>query len=232
MNDFLIEKRLNKENKELFNNYKNVLTVMNTTLDKIASVFGDYTNHSMRHCLNVLEFCDNMIGEENINKLNTDEIYILMCASIMHDFGMTVSKEYLQKYQDEILPKDYLINNPNNNIKDIIRDNHHLISEHMILFYKDFFEFPSEKHAHCVALISKGHRKVDLFNKEEYDPEYKLDNGNTVCLPYLASLIRLADELDIAYDRNQISEYFEHMQYIHWRKHLYIKHLNILEDKF
>ena len=29
-----------------------------------------------------------------------------------------------------------------------------------------------------------------------------MPNGNTVCLPYLAALIRLADEIDVAADRN------------------------------
>ena len=45
------------------------------------------------------------------------------------------------------------------------------------------------------------------MDENEYPSEYMLPNGNKVCLPYLAALIRIADEIDVAASRNPIILY-------------------------
>ena len=45
------------------------------------------------------------------------------------------------------------------------------------------------------------------MDEQEYSPEYRMPDGNTVCLPYLAALIRLADEIDVAASRNPVLLY-------------------------
>ena len=55
----------------------------------------------------------------------------------------------------------------------------------------------SEAHLHAVMQVVRGHRKTDLFDRNEFPPDFALPNGRSVCLPYLAALIRLADEIDV-----------------------------------
>ena len=78
---------------------------------------------------------------------------------------------------------------------------------------------------------------IFLFDEKEYPAAYKLPNGHTVCLPYLAALIRLADELDIAADRNlqmiyNIDEIHNSVSRMEFRKHEAIKHMTIEEKEF
>ena len=55
--------------------------------------------------------------------------------------------------------------------------------------------------------MSRGHRKTDLFDETEYPAAYRMPDGNTVCVPYLAALIRLADEVDVVASRNPMILY-------------------------
>lgn len=98
-------------------------------------------------------------------------------------------------------------------------------------------EIPSEEHIFSIVQVSRGHRKIELWDKKEYPDNYCTGNGTPICLPYLAALIRLADELDIAADRNlqfvydidTIKNEFSKMEF---RKHQAIKQLVIEEDAF
>lgn len=229
--DFQIESKLRKLRSDLSDNYKNNLIVMSKALDKIDSYFPNFTNHSLRHCLLVMEFCNKLI-DDNIDLINEDEIYILMMAVLFHDFGMTLSPKTFQRFKNQVIDEKFILEHPELSEKDLIRMHHHLFSDVLVRSFANIFEIPSEEYVDCIAKVSKGHRKVDLLDKDEYDPEYKLNNGNKVCLPYLSALIRLADELDIAKDRNPIELYKQHMDSVHWRKHLSIEHLSILNDHF
>ena len=50
--------------------------------------------------------------------------------------------------------------------------------------------------------VCRGHRKTDLLDEAEYPSRFAVEPGKTVYLPYLAALLCLADELDIAAGRN------------------------------
>ena len=91
---------------------------------------------------------------------------------------------------------------PGRDRPDTIRRLHHEFSGRFIHKYAMLFDFPTQAHTFAVAEISRGHRKTDLFDPAEYPQALPLENGNTLRLPYLAALIRLADEIDWAADRN------------------------------
>ena len=50
--------------------------------------------------------------------------------------------------------------------------------------------------------VCRGHRRTDLLDEAAYPPRFEVEPGKAVCLPYLAALLCLADELDIAAGRN------------------------------
>ena len=90
---------------------------------------------------------------------------------------------------------------------DFIRAYHHEFSGLFIEKYAGLFDIPTPEHLFAIKQVSRGHRKTDLFDEKSYPTDYRLPNGNTVCLPYLAALIRLADEIDVVATRNPLVLY-------------------------
>lgn len=229
--DFLLEKRLNELNPALSEHFRSVVFVMNRILDKTVSLFPDFTDHTIRHSTFVMEYANRIIGSE-IEKMNADEIYILMCAAFAHDLGMSIDKKTFDSMKDGIVPPDFFKKNPEKTVRDVIRAYHNEFSSALILKHAPMFDFPSDEYAFCIARISKGHRKTDLTDKNEYDPEYTLANGNRVCIPYLAAVLRLCDEMDVSIERNTIASYAEHSDTMSYRQHFAMKKLTINDDRF
>lgn len=228
--DFQLETKLFKESPNLHRIFSdNVLCVQNM-LNKYQSVFPNYTDHTALHSLEVIAFCNELVGE-NIELINTDEIFILLMAAYLHDAGMGISKHDYEQFSLELPDvQKFILKNTDVDIDDVIRTFHHEFSGKYIEKYSKLFDFPSKEHLFSVIQTSRGHRKTDLYDMVEYPREFKLANGNIVHLPYLATLIRLADELDIAADRNiqflySISEINNPLSIIEFKKHLAIKQL-------
>lgn len=228
--DFLCEQRLLKENPNLHRVFRDSVFSLQRLLSKYKTLFPTYTDHTVLHSMEVLNFCNKLIGEENIESLNADEIYILMMSCYLHDSGMGISKTDYEKFSKNIDFGNYFETHEGFTTPDLIRDFHHEFSGEYIKKYAEFFDIPSEEYVFSIVQVSRGHRKTDLFDEKEYPSEYLLPNGNKVCLPYLAALIRLADELDIAADRNlqfiydpeEINNEFSKLEFL---KHKAIRHV-------
>lgn len=235
--DYAMEKKLAIENPELHKIYKNNVTCCQEILTKYRLNFPSFTDHSSLHSLEIISFCNELI-RDNIEKLNTDEIFILLMAAYLHDAGMGVSDSDFEIFSnniDEI--KQYKLEHPDERIRDVVRKFHHELSGQFVQKYAFLFDFPSEEHLFAIKQICRGHRKTNLFDADEYPAEYKLSNGNIVHLPYLAALIRLGDELDIAIDRNiqflfddDIVKYGDSKE--EFRKHEAIKSVKFADDHF
>lgn len=199
--EFLCEKRLAKLNPGYNKIVQNVTVVLFNALEKYKLFFPDYTDHTVLHSLHVMEFCNKIIGEY-AEQLNEDELFILIMAAYLHDCGMGISEANYRQLYDKVVSPEYRKTHPHDNTKETIRSFHHSFSKQMIYRYADLFDIPSKQHVEAIAIVSESHRKTDLFNESYIPAEFEMPNGNRVHLPYLASLIRLADELDIASDRN------------------------------
>lgn len=235
--DFLCEQRLKKESPKLHGLFRDSVFSLQRLLSRYKTMFPTYTDHTVLHSMEVLNFCNTLIGNANIEKLNADEIYILMMSCYLHDSGMGISESDYEEFSKKIDFGDYMQNHPTLSTPDLIRDFHHEFSGEYIKKYAEFFDIPSDEYVFSIVQVSRGHRKTDLYDEKEYPAEYLLPNGNTVCLPYLASLIRLADELDIAADRNlqfiynpdEINNAFSKMEFL---KHKAIRHVITKQDCF
>ena len=232
----MCERKLRKENPQLHTLFSNSVFSMQRMLVKYKNIFPTYTDHTALHSLEVIDFCNSLIAE-NIDKLNADEIYILLMSCYLHDSGMGITMSDYESFKKNIDFGDYFETHPDRTIPDVIRDFHQEFSGEYIKKYAQFFEIPSKEHIFAIVQVSRGHRKTDLWDKMEYPDEYYVPDGNKICLPYLASLIRLADELDIAADRNlqflydieNIDNDFSRMEFL---KHKAIRHLDTQKDKF
>lgn len=201
--EFWLEKRLRELDPDLHKRYTDTVVALHMTLGGYLRVFPEYTDHSEIHALSVIQTCNEILDEDRKYDLNADEIYVLLMGCYLHDIGMGITST---DYLEFIAGKDgYGDLDETASIEEIqkeVRSHHNEFSAAFIRKYARLFDFPSEKHTFAVAQITKGHRKVDLFDEEEYPSSIELDNGNTICLPYLAALVRIADEIDVSANRN------------------------------
>ena len=150
---------------------------------------------------------------------------------------MRISEKDYEGFSKEIDFGDYFETHSREDIPRIIRDFHNEYSGRFIRKYAPFFEIPSEEHLWAVIEISRGHRKTPLMDEKEYPLALKVPDGNTICLPYLAALIRLADEVDVAAARNSpllydIGSIVEEKQIREHLKHRTVRDLVITEKAF
>lgn len=234
--DYMCEQKLKQENPILHRLFSNSVVCLQQMLVKYKNIFPSYTDHTALHSVEVIDFCNKIIGD-NIRYMNADEIYVLLMAAYLHDSGMGITMADYERFKENIDFGNYFDTHSPERKADIIRDFHQEFSGEYIKKYADFFEIPSKEHIFSIVQVSRGHRKTDLLDKTEYPDNYSVPNGNRICLPYLAALIRLADELDIAADRNlqfmydleDIDNEYSRMEF---RKHQAIKQFIIDDEEF
>lgn len=205
-NDFLMERRLRELDPELHRRFTDTVFALQHTLSYFRRLFPAYTDHSELHSLNVIDFCNMLIGD-SIEKMNADEIYVLLMACYLHDIGMGISESDYEIFKLKFDPDTYFAKHPDHMAADLVRKYHHEFSALFITKYAELLEIPTPEHLFCIVQVSRGHRQTDLYDEKEYPSAYRLPNGNTVCLPYLAALIRLTDEIDVAADRDSLMKY-------------------------
>lgn len=234
--DFSLERRLKELDPVLHTRFTDTVFALQQILSNYQLIFPLYTDHTELHSLNIIEFCNKLIGDQ-VDKLNADEIYCILMGCYFHDTGMGVSKNDFDEFSKKIDFGDYFNNHDRNNYPEIVRNFHNEYSGLFIKKYAKFFEFPSEAHTFAIIQISRGHRKTNLLDQEEYPVNLKTPNGNTICLPYLSALVRLADEIDVTASRNSeaiydLSKIVEEVHLIEFMKHEAVKGLEIREKEF
>jgi hypothetical protein len=169
--------------------------------------------------------------------MNADEIYILLVACYLHDIGMGISEKDYEEFKDRLGGEYYFADHPDATKADFVRAYHNEFSGLYIEKYADLYDIPSPEHAYAIKQVARGHRKTDLFDEKEYPSDYRLPNGNTVCLPYLAALIRITDEIDVVASRNPLILYdisiLTNEESIEYNKRLFaVKSMKMTEDTF
>ena len=234
--DFAMERRLYRLNPELHARFRSTVFALQYNLSNYKLIFPEYTDHTNLHSLTVIDFCNRLIGSQ-LDRLNADELYVLLTACYFHDTGMGITMNDYEEFSRHISFGSYFEAHSREAYPAIIRDFHHEYSGLFIRKYADLFDIPSQEHCHAIIQISRGHRKTDLMDESEYPVDFRMPNGNTVCFPYLAALIRLADEVDVAATRNPILLYdleslTDDLQIIENKKIKAVRKLEIREDSF
>ena len=235
--DFALEKRLAKTDPVLHKKFTESVFGLQHILSNYKLLFPKYTDHSELHSMSVINFCNWLIAEQ-IEKMNADEIYVLLMSCYLHDTGMGITMKDYEQFSEMIDFGDYFETHSREDTVRIIRDFHHEFSGCFIRKYAPFFDIPSEEHLNAIINTSRGHRKTNLKDETVYPIEYKLSNGNTVCMPYLAALIRLADEIDVAAARNPVLLYDlesvmdDIVEYIENKKLLSVHNLFVDREEF
>lgn len=197
--DYLIERKLWEEAPELHQRVKDSVFVLQGMLEKFLPRFPDFTDHSILHSMDVLDYSNRIIGAEQIAKLSPAECYVLIMACYLHDIGMGVGQKDYEEFSREIDFGDYFDTHDGDDA-DAIRAFHHEFSGCFIRKYAQLLEIPSDDMVFAIVQASRGHRKTDLFDAREY-PDMQTEYG-LIRLPFISAVIRLADEIDVGADRN------------------------------
>ena len=234
--DYAMERRLRTMDPELHRRFTDAVFALQYNLNSYRLIFPEWTDHSNLHSMTVIDFCNKLIGDQ-IDRLNADEMYILLMGCYFHDTGMGITHNDFLEFSSQIDFGNYFDTHRREDVSRVIRDFHNEFSGRFIRKYAELFEIPSEKHLFAVMQIARGHRKTDLMSEKEYPAAMPVPGGNTICLPYLAALIRLADEIDVAAARNpkllyDIECLTDEVQIIENRKLKAVRELMITEDEF
>ncbi len=235
--DFALERRLKELDSDLHQRFCDTVFALQHILSNYQLIFPDFTDHTELHTLSVIDFCNQLIGEQ-ISKLNADEIYSILLGAYFHDTGMGISHKDYEEFSQKIDFGDYFLTHDKDNIPEIIRNFHNEYSGLFIHKYSRFFEFPSKEHEFAAIEISRGHRKTDLWDPKQYPPALQVPGSeNTICLPYLSALVRLADEIDITSARNSkalydLNKVMAEIDLIEFLKHDATRGMDIKPEEF
>ena len=199
MYDFLLEKRLKEEAPELHRRITENAVVLHDMLESFLTWFPDFTDHSALHSMDVLNFCNQLLGEQ-VYALTMPECYALVMACYLHDIGMGIPRDSFEAFTQKLDMEEYRKKHPDAKPVKVIRDFHNELSGQFIRKYANLFDIPSEELLFAIVQISRGHRKTDLFDEAEY-PDIQTPDG-VIRTAYLAAVLRLADEIDVGADRN------------------------------
>ena len=234
--DFAMERRLRELDPALHRRFSDAVFGLQHVLSNYKLLFPEFTDHTELHSLTVIDFCNRLIGDQ-IERMNADELYALLMGCYFHDTGMGISEKDYEAFSREIDFGDYFETHSREDRSRIIRDFHNEFSGRFIRKYAPFFEIPSEAHLWAIIEIARGHRKTRLMDESAYPLSLPVPGGNTICLPYLAALIRLADEIDVAAARNSALLYdletlVDSKQILEHKKHRAVRELVITKEAF
>lgn len=204
--DFAMERRLRELNPELHRRFADAVLALQYNLSHYKRLFPEFTDHTNLHSVSVVHYCNRLIGDQ-LDRLNANELYALLMGCYLHDTGMGITMKDYRQFSEQLDFGSYFDDHSREDYPAIIRNFHHEFSGLFIRKYAALFDFPSEAHCRAVIQIARGHRRTDLMDEREYPTSFLLPDGDTICLPYLAALIRLADEIDVTTDRNPILLY-------------------------
>ena len=200
MRDFFLETKLKEEAPELHTLVTDGVVVLQEMLHGFRKWFPDFTDHSILHSLDVLEFCNALMGEDAVRTLSPEACFVLIMACYLHDAGMGVTEKDYRAFSEREPLKSFLAAHPEAGEAETIRRFHHELSGFFIEKYSGLFEIPSKELEFAIIQVSRGHRKTDLYDETEY-PVLRVGDRivDTACL---AAVIRLADEIDVGAGRN------------------------------
>jgi len=172
-----LEDVLKEKDVALFNRLAEVKRQSIGILQYANAKFPYYTPHGFPHSQSVLENLNWLLSEDVKTELNAHELFFLIVASWLHDWGLVGE-------QDEK--------------PEVIRENHHIRTEDKFEKFHALVGV-SLNEGRIIGRICRGHRQENLYD-EKYD-DTPFETGVVIHRRFLASALRIADEIDVTYSR-------------------------------
>lgn len=166
---------------------------------KYASMVGYLTDHGEHHSENLVANTNFLLPDVLKQEMGIEEIFILLCSIQFHDIGLLSEKVEGEDWKS--IRKDH------------VNRTYDYIHEYYQSWGLNRFE------AYCIKNVCLGHSGDTLFDL----PEEMVLHNTKIRIQFLASLLRMADELDLDYTR--ISPFVSQLKKIpeeskkHWLKH-------------
>ena len=189
-------------------------------ISKSRIIFGSYTGHDETHLINVENYVNDIIPDNIKSNLSQEEIFCLLCGIWFHDIGMI-------PFDNEYFDFESMSKEEREEFRTNVRKDHNIRSGSYILNHKDFFKF-SDLEAKAIGKIAKGHRNIDLSKYET------ILSDSEIRIRSLAAILRLADECDVAQNRESIlsQEGIDaKTKEEHFRRHKLIKKVFVSHEK-
>lgn len=181
---------LKSSNTDYYSRFNHILSEVTSVVSNSRIFFPTYTNHDFKHLTNVEDIIDKMLSEEVKKELSDEEIFCLLSAAWLHDIGMIPVNDEKEEYEN-MTPderKEY---------SKKVRDYHNIRSKNYVENNKEKLNI-DDFEADIIGNICKGHREVELG---EYKDTY---SKTKIRLSSLSAILRLADECDVAYNRESM----------------------------
>lgn len=230
--DYGLERALARRAPELHSRYRDCVVISQRMLCRYENYFPDFTDHTVLHTLDILELCGQLVGSQ-LERLTAEDLYVLLMGALFHDVGMGVSAADFEQFRQVLgIPEPA----DDNARAWAVRDYHQELSGLYLQKYWHMLDFPNEAYARAVIQVCRGHRKTDLTDPAGYPSAFEVEPGKTVCLPYLAALLCLADELDISAERNvsflyDVEKMPSPRDRREFRKHMAIRRVELEEER-
>ncbi|NRT10584.1 ATP-binding protein [Flavobacterium sp. 14A] len=196
---------------EVFEFVKDILN------SRIQYVFPHYTLHNTGHSFRIMEYMSKIVSD--VSKLNELEITLLIYSALLHDIGMAVSEEDVNLIKTDSFPfcdvkfsamKKIMNGNEDLALQEYVRRIHASLSgRYIIENLKDNLIIPKLTNldfAKELALICQAHTEdydwiKSNLRTNEVRGDYSFNSQ------YIASVLRLADILDIDGNRTPYNLY-------------------------
>ncbi len=144
--DFLLERKLMNEAPELHQRVRDSVFVLKGMLERFLPRFPDFTDHSILHSLDVLDYSNRLLGSEQIARLSPGECYVLIMACYLHDIGMGVGQKDFEEFSQKIEFGSYFDTHDSADEAETIRAFHNEYSGHFIRKYAELLEIPNQNY--------------------------------------------------------------------------------------
>lgn len=165
-----------------------------------------FTPHDFSHHVkDIYSLLDKMLPKAFYDKYNNGEnIFVLLTGALFHDIGMTKEwSEEVRKQHSKIGREVFLEPFGKNKVDSVIKQN---VEMRYSKYIGDII------YAHCDIKLDNGSKIEtfrEIYDKYENIPYNTRGEHEEINVPLLAALVRLADELDITYERIENIDYLE-----------------------
>ena len=234
---------LRKLNSDYLSLFEANIVKVKPILEKCTPI--DFTFHGLDHCTTLEKYANELVPANLMNKLNAEEIFILLNGIYYHDIGMI--------NYDSIEHSMFDSEDKKNTITELVsnRNEHNVISKEMIYyeeensFNKELITLPHNdaSFANSISMLCEGHR--DYKTKEnitiktlEKIPLVEYYRGEVIHTRTLACILRVADELDITNQRApsdvliHLKSFISSKSVEEWRKHDLFGRVDIDSERF
>ena len=217
-------------------NIDEIILMITPILNEICIHFNNYTLHNIEHSLRVLYNMCAIAGKSNLNKLSDLELAMIIYVALLHDVGMWISPDEIEKIESNPQFKFYLKRNCEDkslSLQDYIRPIHgkrayqYLMNDEKLNKLLTDSRLSTVSFLEDVALICQSHMEsIDWINKnlkENFTKGYPYNSK------YIALLLRIADYID--FDSQRAPQYLlEHknlnqISLTEWKKHAVVCNL-------